>query len=83
MTEVDIRDAAESDPDAKPWTATQLRDARRVPRVKALRVALELTQEQFSERFGIPVGTLRDWEQGKSEPDQTAKAHDRLRNHKP
>ena len=26
-------------------------------------------QEEFAARFRIPLGTLRDWEQGRSEPD--------------
>jgi putative transcriptional regulator len=34
-----------------------------------------LTQEEFAARFKIPLGTLRDWEQGRSEPDQPAKAY--------
>jgi DNA-binding transcriptional regulator YiaG len=37
--------------------------------------ALALTQEEFAARFRIPLGTLRDWEQGRSEPDQPAKAY--------
>jgi putative transcriptional regulator len=44
-------------------------------RVKTLRRALALTQEEFAARFKIPLGTLRDWEQGRSEPDQPAKAN--------
>ena len=48
---------------------------RRVPRVKSLRRALGLTQEEFAGRFQIPLGTLRDWEQGKTEPDQAAAAY--------
>jgi len=44
-------------------------------RVKTLRRALALTQEEFAARFKIPLGTLRDWEQGRSEPDQPAKAY--------
>jgi putative transcriptional regulator len=46
-----------------------------VPRVKTLRRALALTQEEFSTRYRIPLGTLRDWEQGRAEPDQPAKAY--------
>lgn len=46
-----------------------------VPRVKTLRRALALTQEEFAARYRIPLGTLRDWEQGRSEPDQPAKAY--------
>lgn len=44
-------------------------------RVKIIRRALSLTQEEFSARYQIPLGTLRDWEQGRSEPDQPARAY--------
>jgi len=37
--------------------------------------SLTLIQEEFAARFRIPLGTLRDWEQGRSEPDQPAKAN--------
>ena len=46
-----------------------------MPRAKTLRRALGLTQEEFAARFQIPLGTLRDWEQGRAEPDQTARAY--------
>lgn len=75
MTEEEIHAAATSDPDARPMTEAELRNARRVPRVKTIRRALQLTQEEFAARYHIPLGTLRDWEQGRSEPDQTAKAY--------
>jgi len=51
---------------------------KRVPRVKVMRRALKLTQEEFAARFRIPLGTLRDWEQGKTEPDQAARAYLRV-----
>jgi putative transcriptional regulator len=51
-------------------TPEQLETARRVPRVHTLRRALGLTQEEFAARFHIPLGTLRDWEQGRTESDQ-------------
>ncbi len=75
MTEEEVEVAAASDPDARPRTDAELRTVRRVSRVKTMRRALALTQEQFAERYHIPPGTLRDWEQGCSEPDQTAKAY--------
>ncbi len=75
MTEQEIATAAAADRDARPMTAEQLRSARRVPRVKTLRRALGLTQEEFAARYRIPLGTLRDWEQGRSEPDQPARAY--------
>jgi putative transcriptional regulator len=56
-------------------TPEQRRTAKRVPRTKTLRRALSLTQEEFAERYHIPLGTLRDWEQGRCEPDQPARAY--------
>ena len=75
MTAEAIRTAAAADPDARPMTSTELQKARRVPRTKTLRRALSLTQEEFAERYHIPLGTLRDWEQGRCEPDQPARAY--------
>jgi putative transcriptional regulator len=65
----------EFDPDTQPLTAADFRRMRPVPRVKTLRRALALTQEEFARRYQIPLGTLRDWEQCRSEPDQTARAY--------
>jgi putative transcriptional regulator len=67
--------AALSDPDARPLTDDDFARMKRVPRVKTLRRALGLTQEEFAARYQIPLGTLRDWEQGRSEPDQPARTY--------
>jgi putative transcriptional regulator len=75
MTEEEISEAARRDPDARPITDEEFRAARKVPRIKTLRRALALTQEEFAARYHIPLGTLRDWEQGRSEPDQPARAY--------
>ena len=75
MTEAEVESAAAADPDARPFTPEELAKARRVPRTKTLRRALGLTQEEFAARYHIPIGTLRDWEQGRSEPDQPARAY--------
>lgn len=75
MTEAEVHAAAISDPDARPMTPAEWQAARKVPRTKTLRRALALTQEEFAARFQIPLGTLRDWEQGKCEPDQSAQAY--------
>ena len=75
MTDEDVETAAIADPDAQPLTEEQAARMRRVPLSKTLRRALSLTQEEFAARFHIPLGTLRDWEQGRSEPDQTARAY--------
>ncbi|HSL80574.1 MAG TPA: helix-turn-helix domain-containing protein [Pseudolabrys sp.] len=41
--------------------------------VKAIRRRLKLSQGQFSARFGIPIGTLRDWEQDRRVPEGPAR----------
>lgn len=43
--------------------------------VKAIRQATRMTQAQFAEAFRLSIGTLRDWEQHRREPDATAKAY--------
>jgi putative transcriptional regulator len=75
MTDAEVHAAAMADPDARPMTDEEWKAARKVPRAKTLRRALGLTQEEFATRFQIPLGTLRDWEQGKAEPDQAARAY--------
>ena len=75
MSDAQIKAAALADPDARPMTAEELRAAKRVPRVKTLRRALGFTQEEFAARHQIPLGTLRDWEQGRTEPDQPARTY--------
>jgi putative transcriptional regulator len=72
MTDEDRRQAALSDPDAPPATEAQLARARRLPSVRALRKRLNLTQEEFAARFHLPLGTVRDWEQGAHRPDRAA-----------
>lgn len=75
MSEAEVTAAAEADPDARPFTAAELQQAQRVPRVKTMRRALKLTQEEFAARYHIPLGTLRDWEQGRAEPDPPTRAY--------
>ena len=75
MTAAQVIAAARRDPDAKPFTADELTRAKHAPRAKIIRRTLGLTQEEFAARFHIPLGTLRDWEQGLREPDQPARAY--------
>jgi putative transcriptional regulator len=72
MSEEARHRAAVLDPDALPATEAQLARARRVPTVRALRKKLNLTQEGFAARFHLPLGTVRDWEQGAHRPDKAA-----------
>ncbi len=74
MSDAEVLAAAKSDPDAQPLSAAQLRKFKRVSPVKYVRWQLGLSQSEFAKRYQIPIGTLRDWEQGRSEPDQAARA---------
>jgi putative transcriptional regulator len=51
--------------------------------VKTIRRRLKLTQDEFSRRFGIPQGTLRDWEQGRRRPEGPARAFLLVIQHEP
>jgi putative transcriptional regulator len=75
MSSKAIEKAARSDPDAQPLTPADFKRMKARPRVQIIRRALDLTQEEFAERYHIPLGTLRDWEQGRSEPDQPTRAY--------
>ena len=59
----------------KVLTPADFKRLKKIPRVKISRRALSLSQEEFAARFHIPVGTLRDWEQGRKDPDAAAQAY--------
>ena len=75
MSAEEVERAARMDRDAQPLTDIDLKRMKRTPQAKIIRRALELTQEEFASRYHIPLGTLRDWEQGRAEPDQPARAY--------
>ena len=72
------RAAAMADHDNRPMTDAEWTAAPRVPQVSVIRRALRLSQEDFAGAFHIPLGTLRDWEQGRKEPDAAARAYLRV-----
>ena len=78
MTDEEIHAAALSDPDAQPTRPEDLHLFRPAPPSRALRLRMKLSQEQFAEQFAIPIGTLRDWEQRRKEPDAAARAYLRV-----
>jgi len=75
MTKKQVEAAAKRDPDNPPLSRTDLRRMKRTPQVKIIRRALGISQEDFAARYHIPIGTLRDWEQGRAAPDQAARAY--------
>ena len=44
------------------------------PEVRDLRRRAQLTQQEFATRLGVPVETIRNWEQGKRAPRGPARA---------
>lgn len=74
MTEEETEVAAKADPDTQPLARRDLNKMRRVSRVKVLRQRLGMTQAEFAAAFRLPLGTVRDWEQGRSVPDAPARA---------
>ncbi|MGB8782340.1 MAG: hypothetical protein WA718_21020 [Terriglobales bacterium] len=78
MTPQAVEAAARADRNAQPLTPADLKRMKRTPQAKVIRRALALTQEEFSVRYHIPLGTLRDWEQGRAEPDQPTQAYLRV-----
>jgi putative transcriptional regulator len=46
--------------------------------VRTARKRLGLSQAEFAARFQVPVGTLRDWEQSRRQPDAPALAYLRV-----
>lgn len=43
--------------------------------IRLLRKRLDLSQQEFAERYQIPLTTLQNWEQGRREPDQVAQVY--------
>ncbi len=74
ITQKQIEAAADSDHDNRPLSPADLGRMKRTPQVKIIRRALGISQEDFAARYHIPIGTLRDWEQGRAVPDQAARA---------
>ena len=66
----DSRPAGASDAPLSVATA----EAENYPAVRDLRRRVHLTQLEFASRLGVPVETIRNWEQGKRMPRGPARA---------
>lgn len=78
LSEAEVTAAALTDDDNPPLTNSEVARLRPVPNPKEIRKQLRMTQAQFARRFQLPLGTLRDWEQGVREPDSAAKSYLRV-----
>jgi putative transcriptional regulator len=47
----------------------------RVPDVRAIRRRLRMSQQRFAAAYRIPLATLKNWEQGRRQPDAPAAAY--------
>jgi putative transcriptional regulator len=75
--------AFEPDADTPILTRRELREfgpvqVDKAPDVAALRRRLRLSQGAFATLFGIPLATVKDWEQGRRTPDAPARAYLRV-----
>jgi putative transcriptional regulator len=80
LTDEEIHAAALADPDSQPIPLGSDEELAKlglihIPNVKRLRERLGLTQDAFAAAYRIPIGTLRDWEQGRKRPDAPARAY--------
>lgn len=75
QTDAEIAANVADDPDAAPLL-TEGETAAAI--VRTVRRRLGLSQAAFAARFHVPVGTLRDWEQGRRRPDAPALAYLRV-----
>lgn len=72
QTDEDIARHVASDPDAAPI----LNEAETAAAItRSVRKRLGLSQAEFAARYHVPIGTLRDWEQNRKQPDAPALAY--------
>jgi putative transcriptional regulator len=69
---VELRDGREFP--LAPATSFLAPDTAPLPSVRDLRHRARLTQLEFAARLGVPVETIRNWEQGKRSPRGPARA---------
>ncbi len=51
--------------------------------IRAVRDRLGLTQEQFALRYGLDLAALRNWEQGRTQPETAVRSYIRVIEHNP
>jgi putative transcriptional regulator len=75
QTDADIARNVAADPDAAPLLSAAETAA---AIARSVRKRLGISQAEFSARYHVPVGTLRDWEQNRKQPDAPALAYLRV-----
>ena len=72
MTEEEIHAAALADPDCQPLTPERMARMKEIPRIKIIRRALRLSQEEFSDRYCIPSAPSATGSRGVTNPTPRA-----------
>ena len=72
LTDDDVTRRALSDADNPPLDDMTLERMAMAGYVKAVRARVSVSQTMFAARYGIPIGTLRDWEYGRRRPEAAA-----------
>ncbi|MCJ8053234.1 helix-turn-helix domain-containing protein [Shinella curvata] len=67
-----------ADPEDFDVTAEAMDRGQRARLIRRTRTALGLSQTEFADRFRVPVGTLRDWEQARATAPDFAVAYVRV-----
>jgi putative transcriptional regulator len=67
-----------ADPEDFDATGEALNRAQRARLIRRTRTGLGLSQAEFADRFHVPVGTLRDWEQARATAPDFAVAYVRV-----
>ncbi|PWK63865.1 helix-turn-helix domain-containing protein [Aminobacter sp. AP02] len=62
------------DADSPDWTRAKSRTLDASAKLKLIRGTLDTSQVDFAVLLGIPVATLQNWEQRRTEPDAVARA---------
>ena len=75
LSDAEVVARAERDPDNPPRSPAQLKNFHRGSLARQVRHKLGLSQDAFARRYGIPVATLRAWEQNRQQPDQATRSY--------
>lgn len=78
MSDDEVEAAALDDPDAQPLGERELARMFRPRQLAEFRRRMGMSQAQFAATFHLNLRTLQDWEQGRREPEEIARAYLRV-----
>lgn len=78
MSDEEVEAAALDDPDAQPLGESELARMFRPRQLAEFRKRMGMSQSQFAAAFHLNLRTLQDWEQGRREPEEIARAYLRV-----